>query len=943
MKCREKYTIGGIHRIVFYILMFTIFATFIVAEIRYPSEFVQESREQNLIYEGTFVWEKPDGTKENIVIPGQYDVPAGETMVIATTLPKAYKNTSVAIRSSMQVVRFYLDGELRSEYDTSETRPFGKDSASRYVFCPTSSEDAGKELRIELTSHTSNYSGVVNTFYTGNQADIWACIINIYGMESMIALFMFCVAILTILVGIALGIAYKSRFDIEYLGWCLLMGAVWMIGESKIRQLYAPNTSVLASLCFVVVMICPIPILFYVDSVQNGRYHKLYRLIHVVALSNFVISIGLQISGKVDFIETLPISQIILIVTFLAIVITFIRDMYCGVSRDYHLALISIIFAMIAVAVEMISMYFVVTLSGIFIGIGLLIFLFLNVVRTIRSVRNMERKRQEEENNERRKQMERISLQTIKALLGTVEARDSYTKGHAQRVASYSAIIAKELGWSDDRIDNLKNAAYMHDVGMIGIRDSIVNKPTSFTDEEYALVKRHTVIGAEILKDITLIEQVDEIARHHHERYDGTGYPDALSGDNIPIEDRIIAIADSYDAMNSNRIYRNALSQEEIIQELEKNRGTQFDPALVDIFIGLLKQNKVSLSDVSSEEQEETEGTGYESEATKFISDVMSTMTNYENSDNYDFLTGLPMRSLGQTMIARLMQEHDGGLVFIDMDNLKKINDIYGHKAGDRALRMLGHLLTDAGKNGAACRLGGDEFLLYLFDCTMEQIEESVKQIFKRFARAKEDDVELQSACLSAGICMNHKGDVFEQCYTNADKALYYVKQNGKDNYVFYQKMETESITDSGTGKDLERVAKALRESGNYTGALDLDYRAFAKIYEYVNSLGERFQHSCYLVMVTMDTLPEQVMYIENIEQALECMENAIRQKIRKVDVCTRFSSMQYLIILFETKEDQIDNVMERAFEQYYKLYRKYDFVPRYEYIPMLEQPDETQ
>ena len=286
-----------------------------------------------------------------------------------------------------------------------------------------------------------------------------------------------------------------------------------------------------------------------------------------------------------------------------------------------------------------------------------------------------------------------------------------------------------------------------------------------------------------------------------------------------------------------------------------------------------------------------------------------------------------------------MMQEHDGGLVFVDMDNLKKLNDVYGHKAGDRALKLLGNILKDAGDNSIACRLGGDEFLLFLPDYSKDEIHACVKHIFFEFAKAKEDDVELRCADLSAGMSLSTNGATFEKCYREADKALYFVKQNGKGNYMFYHEMQLDHGM-SGTGKDLELVAKALRQSGSYSGALDLDYRAFAKVYEYVNSLGERYRHKCYLVMVTMETFPDRMMYIEHIEEALGCMENAIREKIRKVDVCTRFSSMQYLIILFEAQEDRIANVMDRTFAQYNELYGKDDFIPRYEYIPMVETED---
>ena len=939
MERREMYANGRIPRIIFYIAMIAILVVFIAAEIVYPSERAETSQEKNLIYHGTFVWEKEDGTQEKIAVPGKYEVPAGETMTIVTMFPNNYKDTSIAIRSSLQSVRFYVDGKLRTEYDTANTRPFGKDSASRYVFCPTYTRDAGRELKIELTSNTANYSGVVNPVYSGDKADIWAFVFRSNGMESLIALFILFTGIITILFSFALRITYRTKFDIEYLGWCMLMGATWMIGESKLRQLWIPNVSILAALCFIIVMICPLGILLYVDTVQKSRYHRIYRWIELAACINFVVSVTLQLTGKADFIETLPASHVVLSVTFVAIFVTFIRDMLHGGSRGYHLALVGMVIALVSVLIEMVSVYFVVTISGLFIGTGLVILLFLNLIRTGRSVRNLERLRQKKELESRRRQTERISLQTIKTLSVTVETKNVYTNGHSQRVADYSALIAGALGWDDKRINNLRNAAYMHDVGMIGIPDSIVNKPTRLTEEEYAIIQRHTLIGADILKDITLIEHVAEVAHYHHERYDGTGYPEGLSGEEIPIEARIVAVADSYDAMNSKRIYRNALEKEKIIEELESCSGTQFDPVIAELFVRLIREGKVDTALLPAEPIGESKMDHYESETTKFISDIMSTMQSQEDSDSYDFLTGLPVRSKGEILIAQMMQEHDGGLVFVDMDNLKKLNDVYGHKAGDRALKLLGNILKDAGDNSIACRLGGDEFLLFLPDYSKDEIHACVKHIFFEFAKAKEDDVELRCADLSAGMSLSTNGATFEKCYREADKALYFVKQNGKGNYMFYHDMPLDRGM-SGTGKDLELVAKALQQSGSYTGALDLDYRAFAKVYEYVNSLGERYRHKCYLVMVTMETFPDRMIYIEHIEEALGCMENAIREKIRKVDVCTRFSSMQYLIILFEAQEDRIANVMDRTFAQYNELYGKDDFIPRYEYIPMVKTED---
>lgn len=430
-------------------------------------------------------------------------------MVLVTRLPDDFTQTSFAIRSSLQDVRFYVDGELRSEYHTDKTRLNGKNSASRYVFCPTSEKDAGKMLQIELTTHTDNYSGVVNTVYCGDKGDIWASIFRDYGLETIIAFFLLFVGLVTIIFSVALGIAYHTRFDMEYLGWCILMGAAWMLGESKLRQLWIPNVSILSAVCFLVILLCPVPVLIYMDSVQKKRYTRMYHAIGYAAVADFVVCTLLHLAGVKDFIETLPVSQGILVITFLAVCTTFGIDFFRKRAGEYGLTLIGMLIAMMSVVVEVVSTYYVVVLSGIFTGIGMLVLLFANIVRTVQSVRDM---------------------------------------------------------------------------------------------------------------------------------------------------------------------------------EIQKKRIEK---------------------------------------------------------ENYDHLTGLPMRSRGEAMIADLIMEQDGCLVFCDMDNLKKINDIYGHKAGDRALGCLGTLLKDVGEPFVACRLGGDEFLLFLPEATKDQAQERIKQLFAQFIEKKDEDVEM--------------------------------------------------------------------------------------------------------------------------------------------------------------------------------------------------------
>lgn len=933
---KNVYAVSRKKRYLFYILVILSLSLVGILQFTVKDESRGRISEESVTYKGEFIWKKADGNYEKIQVPGRYQVPAEETMTILTTLPLDYAENSLAIRSSLQNIRFYIDGELREEYDTSDTRLIGKNTASGYVFCTTSEADAGKEVRIELQSNTEKYSGVVNAVYCGDRTEIWEYLFQTYGMETVVASFLLFAGIITIVFSIALSIVYQMKFDMEYLGWCVLVAAVWMLGESKIRQLLVPNPTALSSLCFVMILLCPVPISYYVDTLQEGRHKKAFAVIEDLAFLNLIICSALHITGYADYIETLPIAQAAIGVTVFLVAATFIWDLRRGYRIDGYAAA-GIIVALTAVVIETASVYFVVSISGVFIGSGMIILLILCLIRTIRNIWKMESNKQKKEMDKHREQLEEISLQLMQTLSTIIEAKDEYTRGHSYRVAEYSALIARELNWDEDEIRNLKNAAYLHDIGKIGIPDNILNKPVKLTDEELGVIKEHTVIGAEILKNITLIDHVKEAARSHHERYDGRGYPDGLKGEEIPLYARIIAVADSFDAMKSRRIYRSPLDDQVVYNEIFQNRGTQFDPELADIFLKLLDEERV----ITEKERElfDEDGTGLnmESEIEKFISSVMTTIKTQENIEGFDFLTGLPMRNRGEMLAAQFMQQDDGYLVFLDMDNLKKMNDLYGHKAGDRALKLLGSLLMEYTRHAVVCRLGGDEFLMFVPKVSKERITEIVTGIQKDFDAEKEKDPEIRFASVSAGICEVNKGDPFEECYSKADKALYHVKQNGKGSFFFYYQLEDEKAGDHGTGKDLELVSKALSVSGDYSGALELDYREFAKIYEYMNSMEKRYKCHCYLVMVTMETEADSVLNIEDIEYALECMEQAIRQKIRKVDVCTRYSSMQYLIILFEPDEKTIPNIMERIFGQYREQCGKKKLLFNYEYMSMTE------
>ena len=189
---------------------------------------------------------------------------------------------------------------------------------------------------------------------------------------------------------------------------------------------------------------------------------------------------------------------------------------------------------------------------------------------------------------ERRRQVEQLSEEVMKTLANTIDAKDKYTNGHSVRVAVYSKEIAKRCGKSKKEQKDIYHMGLLHDIGKIGVPDTIINKRDKLTDSEYEAIRQHPEIGSDILKTIEQIPDIMTGARWHHERYDGKGYPDGLKGKEIPEFARIIGVADAYDAMTSKRSYRDILPQQVVRDELEKGKGTQFDPLFAEIMIQMI-------------------------------------------------------------------------------------------------------------------------------------------------------------------------------------------------------------------------------------------------------------------------------------------------------------------------------------------------------------------
>ena len=475
--------------------------------------------------------------------------------------------------------------------------------------------------------------------------------------------------------------------------------------------------------------------------------------------------------------------------------------------------------------------------------------------------------------------------------------------------------MAQRLGWTDEEIQNIYYVAMLHDVGKIGVPDAVLNKPFRLTDLEFRLIKGHTIMGAEILKDFKMFPNVNVGAKYHHERYDGKGYPEGLKAESIPLVARVIGLVDSYDAMTSNRVYRRRLSDDIVMEELRKGKGSQWDPELVDIFLELIKEGALEQQWML---EEEMASPIFDSE--KIYGVAMGSESVLEAST--DYLTGVLSKRKGVSEIEASLRISGGCLMILDLDHFKRINQIHGHLAGDYALKMTADVLREVCGKDIVCRTGGDEFLYFVEGMrSRDAAVNMVNEILDAFARKQEQVDILKETQLSIGISLSGvDGHEYEELYQRADKALYHVKQNENIRYGFYQGTGLVR-TPEQSKNDLETVLNLIRSRENYKGAFQVDYAEFAHIYDFVTRFSRRSKQKTQLLLFTLFSSDGSEVKLERMEIAMQCMEQSICKSLRGVDVGTRYSSSQFLVVLMGTEKENIRVVTDRIVQNYFKLY----------------------
>ena len=366
----------------------------------------------------------------------------------------------------------------------------------------------------------------------------------------------------------------------------------------------------------------------YIVRVSKFLAYAMYPII-ILTFNHYIEDLLLTEGGLEEVPRTLSVAKSILIMDIVTLFISQPTNIYYFYDENniYHRTpghVFSYIFSMAAVLIQFlviaeyrdrlrkrllvplllftimpvlaaILQFFVihgVSLTGIFI-VGMIVLLYCFSIFDANSLIETAHKKEIENLLEKQRNTSLMINQTISALVGAIDAKDSYTNGHSKRVADYSKLIAEKAGKSEKECEKIYHIALLHDIGKIGIPDGIINKPDKLTDKEYAVVKTHPKIGGEILSKITISPELALGAKFHHERYDGKGYPFGLEGEDIPEIARIIAVADTYDAMASKRSYRNVLPREVIRSEFKKGIGTQFDPKFAQIMLSLIDSNAI--------------------------------------------------------------------------------------------------------------------------------------------------------------------------------------------------------------------------------------------------------------------------------------------------------------------------------------------------------------
>ena len=536
-----------------------------------------------------WILEEADGTETEIQLPYSQNTKDGEVLTVHNILPANISDESgFILRANVEDVYVYIDGKLRQEYSTESMSYMSYYLPSAYVVTTLSEEDSQKEIVLKV--RTKAY-GVISEVRIGPGNNVWFSIIK-QSLPVSVAALMILISGAILLI---LAVLYSKLRVNQKLVYCLSLlmidVAVWMFSESLLRQLIFAKPSMSQYFSYISMEIIGVLACMYFDEVQHKKYHKLYFAAEFLGTAVVITNFALHFTGIIEVYKTMFAAHIVMIISLLLAIGTIINDIRTGAIKEYKAVAIGMGIMLAASGIEIIAFYiYEFHVFGVFACVGLIIMMISTVIQILLDWIKETRARELEK--------DRATVDTIKTIAGTIDAKDEYTGGHSERVGLYASTLARAMAadydFSEEDIERIKYIGTMHDIGKIGIPDRVLNKNGRLDDEEYEIMKKHVEIGSNIMEGLdSTIKDLKDGIRYHHERFDGKGYPEGLKETEIPLVARIICLADCYDAMTSDRVYRKRLADEQVRNEIQRCAGTQFDPALAEIFIRLIDEGEL--------------------------------------------------------------------------------------------------------------------------------------------------------------------------------------------------------------------------------------------------------------------------------------------------------------------------------------------------------------
>lgn len=525
-----------------------------------------------------------DDGPESISLPTYTGAEKGELVTITNLLPeKLSDDNCLMIRATMEDVYVYIGDELREQYASENLWISTYYLPSAYVVVNLTSKDAGESIAIQYRVKATDRLEEIQ-LGAGNNA--WFKVIQDNLAVNAAAIVLLVLGIALIIAYVIMRHIYNYNKTAIYLGILMIDISVWICSESKLRQIIFPNPSLSGLFAYLSVELICILTCFYFDEVQHKTHHKSYIVIEAIASAQLLINTVLHCCGIVDYYETLVFSHIWMGIGLLVGFVHIVLDIRARKLKEYFTIIVGMLCFLAMAMLEIIGFYISRNhVFGLFLCVGLIMLMVATIIQLfndqIQALKNRENYQTQ------------MTINTIKTIAGAIDAKDEYTGGHSDRVGHYAVVLARAMaddyGFTEEDILRIHYIGTLHDIGKIGVPDPILNKAGKLTDDEYTLMKKHVDIGAELMKGIGKgVDGLLDGILYHHERYDGKGYSSGLAGQDIPLIARIICLADCYDAMTSNRVYRKRLSSEEVREEFIRCRGSQFDPELTDIFVKLI-------------------------------------------------------------------------------------------------------------------------------------------------------------------------------------------------------------------------------------------------------------------------------------------------------------------------------------------------------------------